>query len=186
MPDAFGGRCQDSLRVIDTSLHGVVGADRNVGLRSGQRPVVADVALLDLQFLAAHPVLGLGAVFADTEDQDAVVADRRQARLPTLLAPALFRLQVEVVVGFQRGERTEDLAGDVQDSLAMNLTGREDLERVIVETQHWVVLRLGAADVTREVVGAMDRPEPLLPLRELRVEERTEGRLLRDGGGGEA
>ena len=165
VPDAGIDRGQLALRVISTLLHRVIGTDRDVRDRADERPVVADVALLDLQFLAAHPELPLGAVFADAIDQETVVANHLGAWLPAFLPEALLGLEVKVIVRLQRRQRAEDLSRDVQDRLAIELTGREDLERVVVQAQHRVILRLGPADIAREVIGAMDRPKPFFPLR---------------------
>ena len=58
----------------------------------------------------------------------------------------------------------------MEDRLAIDLSGRDHLERIIIETQDRVILRFSAADVTRKVVSPVDRAEPLFPLRELWVE----------------
>ena len=58
----------------------------------------------------------------------------------------------------------------MEDRLTVDLAGRDHLERIIVKTKDGIVLRLGAADVTRKVVGTVDRAEPFLPLGELGVE----------------
>ena len=58
----------------------------------------------------------------------------------------------------------------MEDRLTVDLAGRDDLERIIVETKDGIVLRLGAADVTRKVVSPVDGAEPFLPLGELGVE----------------
>ena len=114
-------------------------------------------------------------MFADAENEDAIIAYRGQTRLPAFLAPALFGLQVEVVEGRQRAEGAKDLTSDVQNGLAVGLSGSNHLERIIIEAKNRVILRLGAADVTRKVVSTVDRAEPFLPLRELRVEHWPEG-----------
>ena len=58
----------------------------------------------------------------------------------------------------------------MEDRLTVDLAGCDHLERIIIETQDRVVLRLGAADITRKVVSPVDRAEPFLPLGELGVE----------------
>ena len=125
-------------------------------------------------------------MFTDAEDEDSVVAHRGQARLPALLAPALFGLQMEVIERCQRAQGAEDLAGDMEDRLAVLLSGRDDLERVVVEAEDRVILRLSSTDIARKIIGAMDRSEPLFPLRQLRVEQWLEGRLGGVGEGAEA
>ena len=71
-------------------------------------------------------------MFADAEDQDAVIADGVGARFPAFYAPALLGTQVEVVVAFQRRDGAEDLAADVQNGFTGFLAGREDVQRVVV------------------------------------------------------
>jgi hypothetical protein len=137
-----------------------------------------------LEFLAAHPVLAACAVFADAVDQDAVVADRVEARLPFALAPALLGAQVEVVVGLQGSQAAEDLARDAQHRLAVDELGAEDTERVAVEPEHGVFLGGGATDVARDLVRTVWHAQPLLPLRQLSVEQGREGWFLRGAGRG--
>ena len=55
-----------------------------------------------------------------------------------------------------------------------------------MKTQDGIILGLGATDVAWEVVSTMDGAEPLLPLGELRIEHRLEGRLSSVGKRAEA
>jgi hypothetical protein len=172
-PEGFSGEVADDLAVLVL--------DGGVDHRAGDRPPVADVAFLDLALLAAHPVLPARAVLADAVEEDAVVADCVEARLPLARAPPVLRAEVEILEGLERGQAAEDLAGDVQHRFAVDEFDGEHVEGVAVEAEDRVLLRGGAADVARDLVGPMGHAQPLLPLREPGVEERGE-----DGGFGGA
>ena len=120
-------------------------------------------------------------MLADAVNQDAIVTDRGQAGLPTLFAETLFGPEVKVVVGFQGRQGPEDLAGDVQYRLAVLLPGREDFEGVVIEAEDGIILGLGPADIAREIIGAMNRAQPLFPLGQRCVQHRLKDRFLTNG-----
>ena len=72
-------------------------------------------------------------MFANAEDQDAVIAHRFGPGFPALFAPALFGAQVKVVIFSQRREGAENLTRNMEHRFAIELAGRENLKWVVIQ-----------------------------------------------------
>ena len=118
-------------------------------------------------------------MFANAVEEDTVIADCIEARLPLLCSPALLRAQVEVIVRLQRRQAAEDLAGNMQDRFTLDEFNRIDVERVAVEADDGVFLGGGTTGVAGHLVSAMRNAQPLFPLRQFLIEHRGEDRFFR-------
>lgn len=144
------------------------GGEFEVGGGAGEGDEVTDISFLHLAFEGALPDVPEGSVGADAVEEDAGVALVLKTRLPFFFTPFGLEGEVVVLVFFLGGESGVDLAGDLENGVAVFLDGGEDVEGVDVEAEGGAfhAVWAGGGGVVRNGDGFVRDTHPDVPVAE--------------------